>query len=151
MRASSGKPCGTRSLAAIRLYLRGRGCGRRKRPDVLITDIQIPFMGGLALNRLVLKEFPQTKVIIIFGYGDFEYVRQAIELGMKQYLLKPVTKKDLLSVLESVRTKIENSSSKKKPNASAWIFAPRAIPLRSSPSRRKVPATPNQARKSPPP
>ncbi len=80
---------------------------RQTKPDVLITDIRMPFMDGLALSKLVLQEFPQMKVIIISGYDDFEYAQQAIGIGVERYLLKPITKSNLLSVLEEVRGKIE--------------------------------------------
>lgn len=80
---------------------------RQSRPDVLITDIRMPFMDGLALSKLVLQEFPQMKIIIISGYDDFEYAQQAIRIGVERYLLKPITKNSLLSVLEEVRGKIE--------------------------------------------
>lgn len=80
---------------------------RHTKPDVLITDIRMPFMDGLALSKLVLQEFPQMKVIIISGYDDFEYAQQAIGLGVERYLLKPITKSMLLSVLDEVRVKID--------------------------------------------
>ena len=76
-------------------------------PDVLITDIKMPLMDGLSLSKLVLKEFPNTKIIIISGYDDFEYARQAIEIGVEQYLLKPITKANLMNVLREVKEKIE--------------------------------------------
>lgn len=79
---------------------------RQTKPDVLITDIRMPFMDGLALSKLVLQEFPQMKVIIISGYDDFEYAQQAIGLGVERYLLKPITKSTLLTVLEEVKSKI---------------------------------------------
>ncbi len=80
---------------------------RQTKPDVLITDIRMPFMDGLALSRLVLQEFPDMKVIIISGYDDFEYARQAIGIGVERYLLKPITKNALMTVLDEVREKIE--------------------------------------------
>lgn len=80
---------------------------RQCQPDVLITDIRMPFMDGLALSRLVLQEFPKMKVIILSGYDDFEYAQQAIGIGVERYLLKPITKSTLLSVLDEVKTKIE--------------------------------------------
>lgn len=80
---------------------------RQNKPDVLITDIRMPFMDGLALSKLVLQEFPQMKVIIISGYDDFEYAQKAIGLGVERYLLKPITKNGLLTVLEEVKAKIE--------------------------------------------
>lgn len=81
---------------------------RETKPDVLITDIKMPFMDGLALSSLVNKELPGTKIIIISGYDDFEYARQAIRIGVEQYLLKPITKATLTATLSEVREKIEN-------------------------------------------
>lgn len=80
---------------------------RQTRPDVLITDVRMPFMDGLALSRMVSQEFPKMKIIIISGHGDFEYVQQAINIGVERYLLKPITKTILLKMLEEVREKIE--------------------------------------------
>ena len=80
---------------------------RRRGPDVLITDIKMPFMDGLALSSLVNKELPGTKIIIISGYDDFEYARQAIRIGVEQYLLKPITKATLTATLSEVRRKLK--------------------------------------------
>ncbi len=80
---------------------------REAKPDVLITDIRMPFMDGLALSKLVLQEIPKMKVIIISGYDDFEYAQQAINLGVERYLLKPITKSALLGVLDDVKNKID--------------------------------------------
>lgn len=54
------------------------------------------------------KELPGTKIVIISGYDDFEYARQAIRIGVEQYLLKPITKATLTATLSEVREKIEN-------------------------------------------
>lgn len=80
---------------------------REQRPDVLITDIKMPFMDGLALSSLVSREFPNMKIIIISGYDDFEYARQAISIGVEQYLLKPITKAMLIKTLNDVQEKIQ--------------------------------------------
>lgn len=71
---------------------------RKTRPDVLITDIKMPFMDGLSLSRIVREEFPKTKILIISGYDDFEYAREAISIGVDQYILKPVTRMSLRKV-----------------------------------------------------
>ena len=86
---------------------------RKTKPDVLITDIKMPFMDGLSLSKIVSSELPDTKIIIISGYDDFEYARQAIELGVEQYLLKPITRMNLKKVLADLREKIEQSNSAK--------------------------------------
>ena len=73
---------------------------RKSRPDVLITDITMPFMDGLSLSKTITQELPNLKIIVISGYSDFEYARKAIELGVEQYLLKPVTKQDMINAPE---------------------------------------------------
>ena len=81
---------------------------RKLKPDVLITDITMPFMDGLSLCKIVMGELPNIKIIIISGYSDFEYARQAIDIGVEQYLLKPVTRTAMQKVLSQVSDKIEN-------------------------------------------
>lgn len=83
---------------------------RQTRPDVLITDIKMPFMDGLSLCKIVSAEFPKMKIVIMSGYDDFEYARTSIELGVEQYLLKPVTKQTLRKVLTELKDKIEQSA-----------------------------------------
>ena len=80
---------------------------RKIRPDILITDIRMPFMDGLVFSRLVSRELPKTRIIILSGYDDFEYARQAIELHVDQYLLKPITKANMIKALEETRKRIE--------------------------------------------
>ncbi len=86
---------------------------RKLEPDVLITDITMPFMDGLSLSKTVIRELPGIKIIIISGYSDFEYARQAIEIGVEQYLLKPVTKADMIKALEGTRKKISEENEQK--------------------------------------
>lgn len=86
---------------------------RKTRPDVLITDIKMPFMDGLSLSHIVGQEFPEMKIIIISGYDDFEYARQAIKEGVEQYLLKPVTRRTLQKALTEVKEKIESEQEQK--------------------------------------
>ncbi len=83
---------------------------RKLKPDVLITDIKMPFMDGLSLSRIVSSEFPKMKIIIISGYDDFEYARQAIGVGVEQYLLKPITKLTLRNVLMELKEKISQDT-----------------------------------------
>ena len=85
---------------------------RQAKPDVLITDIRMPFMDGLDLSRLVLREFPGLKIVIISGYDDFDYARQAIDIGVERFLLKPITKNTLMGVLGELRDKIEGERAK---------------------------------------
>lgn len=86
---------------------------RKIRPDVLITDIKMPFMDGLALSQIVTQEIPDIKIIIISGYDEFEYAQRAIRVGVEQYLLKPITRGGLRKVLLELREKIESEREQK--------------------------------------
>lgn len=86
---------------------------RSTKPDVLITDIRMPFMDGLDLSRIVMQEFPEMKIIILSGYDDFEYARQAIDIGVAHYLLKPITKTTLMDILRKVRDRVEEEQAQK--------------------------------------
>jgi two-component system response regulator YesN len=80
---------------------------RDLKPDILITDIKMPFMDGLALARHAKAIIPWLRIIIISGYDEFELARQAICVGVDHYLLKPVTGKDLLEALHKASAQIE--------------------------------------------
>ena len=73
------------------------------RPDVIITDLRMPFMDGLELSKLVRKEMPETKIIILTGYDDFESVQEALNIGVAKYLLKPVTPDTLVDAIVNMR------------------------------------------------
>lgn len=78
-----------------------------KKPDILLTDIKMPFMDGLELSQIVRAKLPDTKIIILSGYNEFDYARQAISLGISEYLLKPVSAADILEAVDKVRGQIE--------------------------------------------
>ena len=80
---------------------------REIKPDILITDIKMPFMDGLALARIIKRDQPWIKIIILSGHDEFEYAKQAISIGVEEYLLKPVSAQDMLSSLEKVTREIE--------------------------------------------
>lgn len=77
------------------------------KPDVLITDIKMPFMDGLTLCRKIMHTMPWIHIVILSGYDDFSYAKEAISLGVKEYLLKPVSASELGQVLERISQSIE--------------------------------------------
>lgn len=84
----------------------------KEKPDILITDIRMPFMDGLELCKLVKKELPNIKNLILSGYDEFDYAKEAIRLGVTEYLLKPISSGKLLEALnwvsESIRREKED-------------------------------------------
>lgn len=77
------------------------------KPDIVITDIRMPFMDGLALSRLIKKELPWTEIIILTGYEEFEYAKEGIKIGIAEYLSKPINGEDLIKEVDAVAVKIE--------------------------------------------
>lgn len=72
-------------------------------PDIVITDIRMPFMDGLSLSRIIKQHYPNTKIIILSGYDEFEYAQKAINIGVEHYVLKPITKAQLTELLVKIR------------------------------------------------
>jgi len=86
----------------------------RTQPDILITDIKMPFMDGLELSKLLRKNIPNLKIIIISGYSDFSYAQQAIDIGICEYLLKPITSGKLLDSVKNAAATIEKDRKEKQ-------------------------------------
>lgn len=76
-------------------------------PDILITDIKMPFMDGLALSRIVKKQMPRIKILILSGYDEFDFAKQAIGIGVTEYMLKPVSSEVLLETVKKIAGVIE--------------------------------------------
>ena len=87
---------------------------QKTRPDILITDIKMPFMDGLELSRLVKQEFPDIKILILSGYDEFEYAKEAISIGITDYLVKPISGAQLLEAVKKVAKKVEEEREQRK-------------------------------------
>jgi two-component system response regulator YesN len=82
------------------------------KPDILIADIRMPFMDGLSLSRIVKKTLPWIKIIILSGHDEFEYAREAISVGVEEYLLKPVSSQDMIKTLDKIARRIDEEKEK---------------------------------------
>ncbi len=87
---------------------------RAARPDVLITDIKMPFMDGLQLSKLVRERMPGVKIVILSGHDEFEYAQEAINLGVTDYLLKPVTVQKLQETLQKLAAQLDQEKKEQK-------------------------------------
>lgn len=83
-------------------------------PDVVLTDIRMPYMDGLALAEKVRQRHPSMKVVIFSGYDDFEYAQRAIKLNVTEYILKPVNVEELTSILKKIKASLDEEIEEKR-------------------------------------
>lgn len=87
---------------------------QKLKPDIVITDIRMPFMDGLALSRLIKKELPLTEIIVLTGYEEFEYAKEGINIGVARYMSKPVNGEELLKEVDAIAVKIEEKQKERE-------------------------------------
>ncbi len=97
---------GIEALEACRAY----------KPDILVTDIKMPGITGLELIRELHDRMPEIKIIIISGYGEFEYAKEAMNYGITHYILKPVDEHEISQVLLKVKESILNERKQNEEN-----------------------------------
>lgn len=76
-------------------------------PDVVMTDIRMPYMDGLTLTARIREKYPSIKILIFSGYDDFEYAKEAIKLNAAEYILKPVNGEELAAILKRIRISLD--------------------------------------------
>ncbi|MGN8644910.1 response regulator transcription factor [Gracilibacillus sp. HCP3S3_G5_1] len=81
----------------------------KEQVDIVITDVYMPEMDGINLSKALTVSFPEVNIIMISGYEEFEYARQALRIGVKDYLLKPVDIDELLKLVKEVKQQIDNA------------------------------------------
>ncbi|MBE5860930.1 MAG: response regulator [Butyrivibrio sp.] len=80
---------------------------QKTKPDIVITDIKMPFMDGLTLSRMLKAEFPWIEIILLTGYEDFEFAKEAIKIGVSCYLSKPISGENLIKEVDRIALRIE--------------------------------------------
>ncbi|MDE6281372.1 MAG: response regulator, partial [Oscillospiraceae bacterium] len=87
---------------------------QRLRPDVVLTDIKMPRMDGLELCRRLKSLLPETKTVVLSGFDEFECARQAVGLGVFEYLLKPIRALELGGALERLRERLDRERQERR-------------------------------------
>ena len=87
---------------------------RDTNPDIVITDIKMPFMDGIDLCKILRTQMPWIGIIILSGYDEFEYARQCLQLGVREYLLKPIDAEDLRKALDKVGTQLQEEKKQRE-------------------------------------
>lgn len=95
---------GEEALAAIEQY----------HPDVLITDIKMPFIDGLELSKMAKSLLPTIRIVILSGYSEFVYAQEAIKIGVQDYLIKPITPTRLIQILVKLHDQLEEDAKNRK-------------------------------------
>ena len=81
---------------------------RQQKVDVVLADIRMPHLSGLDLARILMIDKPETVVVILSGYDDFQYAQEAIDLNVFKYLLKPIKEPQLTEVFGKIRDSLDN-------------------------------------------
>lgn len=84
------------------------------KPELVISDISMPFMDGLELAGLITAQFPYIKIVILTGYDEFEYAQQAIRLKVSDFILKPITAQEIRLLLDGIRVVMDEEKQRRE-------------------------------------
>lgn len=87
---------------------------REEEPDIVFSDIRMPYMDGLTMIAAVKSEFPDTQIAILTGYRDFDYAQRAISLGVTRFLLKPSKMDEIGEALRAMTQKLDQTDGKQR-------------------------------------
>ncbi|MDU7031352.1 MAG: response regulator [Clostridiales bacterium] len=83
-------------------------------PEIILTDIRMPREDGLSLSKRIRSAYPWMKIVILSGYDDFSYAKQALQIGVFEYLLKPIDADELLETVVKLKKEIEKEKARQE-------------------------------------
>ena len=98
-------------------------------PDIVITDIRMPYMDGLELCGSIKQKYPATKLLLFTGFDDFEYAREAVHLEIEEYILKPLNLPEITDVFRKLRAKLDKEINEKKNTDLLKKYYEESLPL----------------------
>ena len=98
-------------------------------PDVVMTDIKMPYMDGLELSRHLKSLFPGIRIIIFSGFDEFEYAKEAIKLEAEEYLLKPIDSGEIRRVFEKVKMRLDEDRERRSSVERLEEYYQKSLPL----------------------
>lgn len=87
---------------------------REQKIDLVLTDIVMPFMDGLELSRILGEEYPNIQIVVLTGHEEFEYAKQSVNLGVKNYILKPVGANTLYEKMQQICKQLRMETTQKQ-------------------------------------
>ena len=82
-------------------------------PDIVLTDIKMPYMDGLELSRRLNREYPNIYIILCTGFDEFEYAKEAVHLEIREYMLKPISAVELTENLRELKKTLDREREEK--------------------------------------
>lgn len=98
-------------------------------PDVIMTDIHMPFIDGLTFAKMIKKSQPATKIVIFSGYDEFEYAKEAIRLEAEEYILKPIDSEELKKVFLRIKERLDDEIDKRRNEERLRKYYEDSLPL----------------------
>nr|WP_312290508.1 response regulator [Clostridium chromiireducens] len=98
-------------------------------PDVIMTDIKMPFMDGLELGKKLVELMPSTKIIVFSGCDDFEYAHKAIKINVVEYVLKPINSIELTEVLVRLKEQLDREYNEKRNLETLYKYYVKSLPV----------------------
>ena len=98
-------------------------------PDVVMTDIKMPYMDGLTLSRKLKELYRTVKIIIFSGFDEFEYAKEAIQIEVEEYILKPIDANNLKEVFGRIREKMDRELDEKRNVAKLQEYYMESLPV----------------------
>ena len=80
------------------------------RPDIVFVDIKMPFMDGIEFSRIAIKQYPRLKIVVLTAMNEFEYARQCVGIGVKEYLTKPIVRSEVNETLQRLVRELDESA-----------------------------------------
>ena len=98
-------------------------------PDVVMTDIKMPYMDGLELCSHIKEKYPATKILLFTGFDDFEYAKEAVHLEIEEYILKPLNAAEITGVFERLKNKLDQEINEKRSTELLKKYYADSLPL----------------------
>lgn len=101
-------------------------------PDVVMTDIKMPYMDGMELSAHIREKYPDIRIVVFTGFDEFEYAKQAIHLNITEYILKPVNATELTEALDKIRSDLDKEREGQKNIDSLMKYYEESLPAMKS-------------------